>query len=127
VGGGAVSKVRFSIVCVFVGFFAGGALGFRYDLTTVSDWVLFLVGCYFFGALILVAAVAALTFAGCEVSWPRPRDSDPNDQLMRATLTPTRRYLGWSAMIGGLVIGQGIPLAACTSSGACGRSWRSCR
>jgi hypothetical protein len=115
-----MSKARLSIVCVLVGFFVAYAVGLRDDPTTLFGWLLLLVGCYIFGAFVLLAATLALTVAGCEVHWPGQPYLDPlrlrpltenqrNEQLMRVTLSPMRRHLGWAAMVGGLLIGQSIP------------------
>jgi hypothetical protein len=37
-------------------------------------------------------------------------DAQRNELLMQVTLSPTRRYLGWVVMLGGVLIGQSIPI-----------------
>ena len=66
-----MNKLRLSVVCLFAGFLAAYAAGGLLDEpATLVGWVLLAIGCYVFGALMLVVAAAILTLAGCEVRWP---------------------------------------------------------
>lgn len=66
-----MSTLRICVVCLLAGFFTTYAAGgLRDDPVTLVGWVLLVIGCYFFGMIVLLVAAVVLTLAGCEVRWP---------------------------------------------------------
>jgi hypothetical protein len=69
-------KLRASAVCLVVGFVAMRALGQPGSDATLPDWILMTLAGYFFGLLVLLAAVALLVLAGFDVSAATTRNDE---------------------------------------------------